>query len=56
VKEEEIEKSMFLIRSKTRKNKTVMTIFLKANWENIIMANYEIDPKYYFLSYLKGGA
>ncbi|MEZ7499663.1 DUF2071 domain-containing protein [Flavobacterium sp. Arc3] len=21
-----------------------MTIFLKANWENIIMANYEIDP------------
>jgi uncharacterized protein YqjF (DUF2071 family) len=22
-----------------------MTIFLKANWENIIMANYEIDPK-----------
>ena len=22
-----------------------MAIFLKANWENIIMANYEIDPK-----------
>lgn len=22
-----------------------MSIFLKANWENIIMANYEIDPK-----------
>jgi uncharacterized protein YqjF (DUF2071 family) len=22
-----------------------MTIFLKANWENIIMANYEIDPE-----------
>lgn len=22
-----------------------MTLFLKANWENIIMANYEIDPK-----------
>tara|TARA_R110000868_G_scaffold162453_3_gene393740 strand:- start:10334 stop:11068 length:735 start_codon:yes stop_codon:yes gene_type:complete len=22
-----------------------MTIFLKANWENIIMANYKIDPK-----------
>jgi hypothetical protein len=22
-----------------------MTIFLKANWENIIMANYAIDPK-----------
>ncbi|WP_396175964.1 DUF2071 domain-containing protein, partial [Flavobacterium sp.] len=22
-----------------------MSIFLKANWENIIMVNYEIDPK-----------
>ena len=22
-----------------------MTLFLKANWENIIMANYEIDPE-----------
>jgi uncharacterized protein YqjF (DUF2071 family) len=22
-----------------------MAIFLKANWENIVMANYEIDPK-----------
>jgi uncharacterized protein YqjF (DUF2071 family) len=22
-----------------------MSLFLKANWENIIMANYEIDPK-----------
>ena len=22
-----------------------MTVFLKANWENIIMANYEIEPK-----------
>ena len=22
-----------------------MTLFLKANWENIIMANYEIDPQ-----------
>jgi uncharacterized protein YqjF (DUF2071 family) len=22
-----------------------MTLFLKANWENIIMVNYEIDPK-----------
>jgi uncharacterized protein len=22
-----------------------MAVFLKANWENIIMANYEIDPK-----------
>jgi uncharacterized protein len=22
-----------------------MSIFLKANWENIVMANYEIDPK-----------
>ena len=22
-----------------------MALFLKANWENIIMANYEIDPK-----------
>ena len=22
-----------------------MAIFLKANWENIIMANYPIDPK-----------
>jgi uncharacterized protein len=22
-----------------------MAIFLKANWENVIMANYEIDPK-----------
>jgi hypothetical protein len=21
-----------------------MTLFLKAKWENIIMANYEIDP------------
>jgi deoxyribodipyrimidine photo-lyase len=26
---------------KTRKNKILMTIFLKANWENIIMANYD---------------
>jgi hypothetical protein len=35
---------MFLIR--IGKQKTIlMTIFLKANWENIIMANYEIDPK-----------
>ena len=22
-----------------------MTVFLKANWENVIMVNYEIDPK-----------
>jgi len=31
-----------------------MTIFLKANWENIIMANYEIDPKI-LLPYLPKG-
>jgi uncharacterized protein YqjF (DUF2071 family) len=55
VKEEgkRILKSMFLIRIGKQENKILMTIFLKANWENIIMANYEIDPKYYFLSYLK---
>ena len=22
-----------------------MALFLKANWDNIIMANYEIDPE-----------
>jgi hypothetical protein len=33
-----------LIRSK-KKDKNIMTIFLKAQWENIIMANYEIDPE-----------
>jgi uncharacterized protein YqjF (DUF2071 family) len=26
-----------------------MTLFLKAKWENIIMANYEIDPAIYVL-------
>lgn len=31
-----------------------MTIFLKANWENIIMANYEIDPEI-LLPYLPKG-
>ncbi|SDW00468.1 YqjF family protein [Flavobacterium degerlachei] len=31
-----------------------MTIFLKANWENIIMANYEIDPKILFPFLPKG--
>jgi uncharacterized protein YqjF (DUF2071 family) len=36
---------MFLIRIGKQENKILMTIFLKANWENIIMANYEIDPK-----------
>jgi hypothetical protein len=46
VKEEEkILKSMFLIRIGKQKKQNLMTIFLKANWENIIMANYEIDPK-----------
>jgi uncharacterized protein YqjF (DUF2071 family) len=31
-----------------------MTVFLRANWENIIMANYEIDPKL-LLPYLPSG-
>jgi uncharacterized protein YqjF (DUF2071 family) len=31
-----------------------MTIFLKAQWENIIMANYEIDPEI-LLPYLPKG-
>ncbi len=31
-----------------------MTIFLKASWENIIMANYEIDPKILFPFLPKG--
>jgi uncharacterized protein YqjF (DUF2071 family) len=33
---------------KTRKQ-NFNDYFLKANWENIIMANYEIDPNYSFL-------
>jgi hypothetical protein len=44
---------MFLIRIGKQENKILMTIFLKANWENIIMANYEIDPKILLPSYLK---
>ena len=36
---------MFQIRIEEPKNKIKMSIFLKANWENIIMANYEIDPE-----------
>jgi uncharacterized protein YqjF (DUF2071 family) len=31
-----------------------MALFLKANWENIIMANYEIDPKILILFVPKG--
>lgn len=31
-----------------------MTVFLKANWEDIIMANYEIDPEL-LLPYLPKG-
>jgi uncharacterized protein YqjF (DUF2071 family) len=47
VKEEgkRILKSMFLIRIENKKRQNIMTIFLKAQWENIIMANYEIDPE-----------
>jgi hypothetical protein len=44
---------MFLIRI-GKQNKILMTIFLKANWENIIMANYEIDPKKYYSFLPKG--
>jgi hypothetical protein len=29
---------------RAKKDKIIMTLFLKAKWENIIMANYEIDP------------
>jgi uncharacterized protein YqjF (DUF2071 family) len=31
-----------------------MTVFLKAKWQNLIMANYEIDPAY-LLPYLPKG-
>ena len=31
-----------------------MTVFLKAKWQNLIMANYEIDP-HYLLPYLPKG-
>jgi uncharacterized protein YqjF (DUF2071 family) len=42
---------MFLIQilkiehQKLKKQPSKMAIFLKANWENIIMANYQIDPE-----------
>jgi uncharacterized protein YqjF (DUF2071 family) len=39
-----IEKHVSNPNRKTRK-KNFNDYFLKANWENIIMANYEIDPK-----------
>jgi hypothetical protein len=36
---------MFLIRIGKQEKQNFNDYFLKANWENIIMANYEIDPK-----------
>jgi hypothetical protein len=36
---------MFLIRIGKQENKILMTIFFKSKLGNIIMANYEIDPK-----------
>jgi hypothetical protein len=41
---------MFLIGKQEKQN--FNDYFFKTNWENIIMANYEIDPKT-TLSYLK---
>jgi uncharacterized protein YqjF (DUF2071 family) len=37
-------KNTFLIRTDELKKQNHNDTFLKTNWENIIMANYEIDP------------